>query len=514
VTRGVKRGLTREDAPGPTLPDPHTLAERAWEAVAGEEDERACDELPGSACQEVRGNFTLNALNGASTKLAEQLASPGLVLPWMLGAVGAPSVLVGFLVPMRRAGALLPQLVVAGRIRSHPRRKGFWVAAGVTQAAALLLMIPAILLLPPLGAGLAVVGLLGLFSMASGVGSVAFKDVMAKTIPRGRRGRLLGVRATAGGLLALGAALYLRTRVAEDDSLAPYVALLGVAAGLWLLASALLAAIREPEGATEGGRSALEEARAGVQLLREAPDFRRFVLARAFLLSAQLASPFYALQAQAAVGVGADTLALMVGASSLAALLSSPFWGRFSDASSRRVMVAGGIWTGVTVALALSGELLPGEVAEAGAGWGAAWGLTWGGLLFALVFFSSGFAEAGVRLGRKTWLLDAAPERRRPLMVAVANTAVGVMYALAAGLGVLAEFAGVAVVLGTLGLMALAGMLLAWRLPEAGAMKEALEEGDALGGSQGDRDAREGAQGDAHGATKRATRRATREDEP
>jgi hypothetical protein len=464
------------------LPDPHDLAERAWEALAGEEEEdRACSELPDSACREVRGNFALNALNGASTKLAEQLASPGLVLPWMLGAVGAPSVLVGFLVPMRRAGALLPQLVVAGRIRAFQRRKAFWVGAGVMQAGALLAMIPALLLLPPLGAGLAVVALLGLFSAASGVGSVAFKDVVAKTIPRGRRGRLLGVRATAGGLLALGAALWLRTQVAEEESLTPYVALLVAAAGLWLLASALFAAIREPRGATEGGRSAVEEARAGLHLLRDAPAFRRFVLARAFLLSAQLASPFYALQAQSAVGVGADTLALMVGASSLAALLSSPFWGRFSDASARRVMVAGGLWTGVTVALALSGELLPGQVAEGGAGWVAGWGVTWGALLFALVFFSSGFAEAGVRLGRKTWLLDGAPERRRPLMVAVANTAVGLMYALAAGLGLLAEVAGVPVVLLALGAMAGAGTLLAWRLPEAEAMKATLEEesGDA-----------------------------------
>ena len=34
--------------------------------------------------------------------LAEQLASPGLVLPWILGAVGAPAALVGLLVPTRR----------------------------------------------------------------------------------------------------------------------------------------------------------------------------------------------------------------------------------------------------------------------------------------------------------------------------------------------------------------------------------------------------------------------------
>ncbi len=462
--------------------DPEALAERVYEAVVGEEDERACDALPDEACRELPGNFLLNALNGASTKLAEQLASPGLVLPWMLGAVGAPSALVGLLVPMRRAGALLPQLVIAGRIRAHARRKGFWVGAGVVQAAALLSMIPAILLLSPLGAGIAVVLLLGLFAVASGVGSVAFKDVMAKTVPKGRRGRLLGVRATAGGLLALAAAAWLRSAVAEEDSLAPYVALLLAAAGLWLLGSALFAAIREPSGATEGGRSAIREARAGAHLLRTEPHFRRFVLARACLLAAQLATPFYALQAQATAGVGTGNLAVLVGASSLAAVLSSPFWGRFSDASSRRVMIAGGIWTAVTLALALLAGAVSGDAMEAD----AVAGLGWGVLVFALVFFSSGFAEAGVRLGRKTYLVDGAPERRRPLMVAVANTAVGAMYLPAATLGLLGDRAGVPVVLALLGGMVLAGTVLAWRLPEAEAMVRSDEPGSGdPGGSPG-----------------------------
>jgi hypothetical protein len=444
--------------------DPESLADRVYEAVAGEEDERACDAIPDEACREVPGNFLMNALNGASTKLAEQLASPGLVLPWMLGAAGAPSVLVGLLVPVRRAGALLPQLVVAGRIRAFRRRKGFWVGAGVAQALALLLMIPAILHLSPAGAGVAVVLLLACFSAASGVGSVAFKDVMAKTIPRGRRGRLLGVRATLGGMLALAAALWLRRSVAEEEALAPYVWLLAAAAGLWLLGALLFAAIREPAGATEGGRSALAEARAGVHLLREEAAFRRFVLARSCLLAAQLATPYYALRAQAAAGVGAGNLAIMVAASSLAAVLSSPFWGRFSDASSRKVMVAGGIWSAVTVALALAAGLLPGL--DANGNGGTALGLA----VFALVFFSSGFAEAGVRLGRKTYLVDGAPEGRRPLMVAVANTAVGAMYALAAGLGFLAEAVGVGSVLLVLGALALAGTSLALGLPEARAL--------------------------------------------
>jgi hypothetical protein len=441
----------------------HRGAERVYEVVAGEEDDRSCEAIPDEACREVPGSFVLNALNGASTKLAEQLASPGLVLPWLLGAVGAPAALVGLLVPVRRAGSLLPQLAVAARIRTRPLRKWFWVGAGLVQAVALAAMIPAILLLPATAAGLAVVAALGVFSVASGVGSVAFKDVMAKTIPRGRRGRLLGVRATVGGLLALAAAGGLRLWVAEDDSLLPYVALLAGAALLWILGAGFFAAIREVEGATGGGRNALEEARAGLHFLRRHPPFTRFVLARGLLLAAQLAVPFYALRAQELTGVEAGNLALFVMASSLAAVLSSPLWGKFSDASARRVMVAGGLWTAITIVLALSGTLLPEN--------------DWSLLLYSLVFLSSGFAVAGVRLGRKTYLLDGAPDRERPLMVAVANTVVGILYAAAAVLGLMADQVGVPAVLGVLGGMAVLGTLMSWRLPEAGELFRRVEEG-------------------------------------
>ena len=441
----------------------HRGAERVYEVVAGEEDERSCEAIPDEACREVPGSFVLNALNGASTKLAEQLASPGLVLPWLLGAVGAPAALVGLLVPVRRAGSLLPQLAVAARIRTRPLRKWFWVGAGLVQAAALAAMVPAILLLPATAAGLAVVAALGVFSVASGVGSVAFKDVMAKTIPRGRRGRLLGVRATVGGLLALAAAGGLRMWVAEDDSLLPYVALLAGAALLWILGAGFFAAIREVEGATGGGRNALEEARAGLHFLRRHPPFTRFVLARGLLLAAQLAVPFYALRAQELTGVEAGNLALFVMASSLAAVLSSPLWGRFSDASARRVMVAGGLWTAITIVLALSGTFLPEN--------------DWSLLLYSLVFLSSGFAVAGVRLGRKTYLLDGAPDRERPLMVAVANTVVGILYAAAAVLGLMADQVGVAAVLGVLGGMAVLGTLMSWTLPEAGELFRRVEGG-------------------------------------
>ena len=58
------------------------------------------------------------------------------------------------------------------------------MGAGATQATLLALIVPAAMLLPAVFAGWMVVALLALFSVASGVGLVAFKDVLAKTIPK------------------------------------------------------------------------------------------------------------------------------------------------------------------------------------------------------------------------------------------------------------------------------------------------------------------------------------------
>ena len=62
-------------------------------------------------------------------------------------------------------------------------------------------------------------------------------------------------------------------------------------------------------------------------------------------------------------------------------------------------------------------------------------------------------------------------------MVAVANTVVGILYAAAAVLGLMADKVGVPAVLGVLGGMAVLGTLMSWRLPEAGELFRRVEEG-------------------------------------
>jgi MFS family permease len=323
----------------------------------------------------------------------------------------------------------------------------------LTEAATLFLMAVAALILSPLAAGIAVVLLLAVFSIASGVGSVAFSDVMGKTVPKGRRGRLLAVRATSGGGLALIAGFFLRQYVGAESDVTPYLILLGTAALLWFLAALLFAAIEEEPGATEGGRNALKEAQAGWQLLQEQPGFRHFIVARAFLLTVELAIPFYALYARRLIQEDVGNLGIFVMAASLAAVLSSPLWGRFADRSSRTVMAWGGGMAVLTGVYALLFGALPAELQTA--------------LVYAPVFLLIGFARAGVRLGRKTYLVDGAPQKEMPLYVALSNSLIGALTLLGSGLGLIAELLGLPPLIVLLALLSGTGALISWRLPEA-----------------------------------------------
>jgi len=103
----------------------------------------------------------------------------------------------------------------------------------------------------------AIVFLLLLFSIASGVGSVSFKDVTGKTVPKGERGQMLSYRSTFGGCLALIAGGTLVFFLKGEDSKWLYVALFAIAALLWIFASFIFSAIKEQPGSTEGGRTPL-----------------------------------------------------------------------------------------------------------------------------------------------------------------------------------------------------------------------------------------------------------------
>lgn len=424
--------------------------EQLYGLIANEEDARVCKDIPEEACQEVPRNFFLILAANVLTKLGDLLISPKTVLAWLMSAVGAPA-LVAWLVPIRESGSLVPQMVIAAWVRRKAVRKGFWTIGSFGQAVSVVAMAASIWFLEGYAAGGGVIAALIIFSLARGFCSVAMKDVQGKCIPKTRRGRLSGLATTVGGTATVILTVLLFWD-RGDPSLGFYTVLLLLAAVLWVIAGTLFANVEEYAGETGGGGNALTEAVKSLSLLRDDAPFRHFVITRALLLCSALASPYFVVLAQQESDIG-WMLGVFLLASSLASSVSASFWGWAADTSSRRVMIRGAAMaSGICLLVGLLALLL-------GPGFGGAW-------FYPVAFFVLSIAHAGVRLGRKTYLVDMAGGNKRTDYTAVSNTVIGVLLlvtgAFTAAISLISD---VAVIL-VLGLMGLAGMLSAVRLKE------------------------------------------------
>ena len=181
--------------------------------------------------------------------------------------------------------------------------------------------------------------------------------------------------------------------------------------------------------------------------------FRRFVVTRALLLCSALTAPFYVVLAREHGGGGAGLLGSFLVAGGLARSLSAPVWGRAADRSSRRVMIVAALVTaGLGVGIFTLLRLRPEAAAT-----------SW---LFPAAFFVLGVAHAGVRAGRKTYLVDLAGGVKRTDYVAVSNTVIGlILLVVGTVTGLLSFLAPEELILG-LSVLGLAGAALATALPE------------------------------------------------
>ncbi|MBK1643744.1 hypothetical protein CKO25_03530 [Thiocapsa imhoffii] len=427
--------------------------ESLYERLAEDDEGRTCQEISADACREIPGNFLHTLIANTLSNIADRLASAKTTLPWLLLQLGAPSWMLSLLVPIRESGSMLPQILIGAVVRRQAIRKWIWVWGGFIQGLCLAAIGWVAFALTGAIAGGTIIALLILFSLARGACSVAYKDVQGKTIPKTRRGRLAGWISAIAGLGAMGVGLGLGAVQETAASAELYVALLLGAAMLWFLAAWSFSRIVEFPGATEGGANAFREALAKLSILRDDPPFRQFVVARALAMGSGLAAPFYIALAREDLGGAIALLGLFIAVEGLAGLVSSPIWGRWADHSSRQVFatacalaallsiaVAIGSWLGMSSAIAL-----------------------W---FYPITFFGLGIAHAGVRLGRKTYLVDMAEGNQRTDYVAVSNSVIGALLLASGLIGALAATVSVEATILLLGFAGLAGSWLSLRWKE------------------------------------------------
>lgn len=383
------------------------------------------------------------------TKTADGLIDPKLVLAWLLGALGAPGYLIGALVPVREAGALLPQLGLARAIEARRVRKPFWIAGSAVQGAAALGMAAAALTLTGAAAGWAILACLAVLATARAACSASYKDILSRTVEKGLRGKTSGVAGTVGAAAVFAFAIMLSVEIIPREPL--YVAgAVALAGALWLLAAAIFATLDEPEAEdADADRRSLSTL---VEPLKRDGEFRLYVAVRALLISTALAPPFLVMLGGQSQDAGFANLGILILASSLAAIASSYLWGALSDRSSRKTLAV----AGAAAAVALGGAAAMGF---ATGGLGPAW-------IAGIFVFAAQIAYQGARAGRKTHLTDMDAEGRTAVYTALSNTMIGALLLVGGVFGVIADMAGAEVALALLASLAGFGAVAALGLSE------------------------------------------------
>lgn len=420
--------------------------------VADDELAQVCRDLPESACREQPRNYGLHVVALSLTRIGEGLADVKLVLAWLLDAIGAPTWVIGLLVPVRESLAMLPQLLISARIRQRSIRKPVYVVGCVVQGSAIIGFGLLGLTLEGTTAGIIAIGLVTIFALGRSLCSISHKDVLAKTVDKGRRGSISG---TAGSIAAASTLLlavgYSTGWIPLTTSVVASIVILGGMS--WLLAAYVFDSIREEPGATSGGINGLAAVVAQLKWLRTDVRLRRLIVTRALLLSTALAPPFYIALSGDNQSSGLGSLGIFMLASAAAGLLSSYVWGRLADRSSRQVlMYAAVLATLANGAAAIVALAMP--------------GLTDSVSILPALLFVVMIAHQGVRLGRSVHVVDMADLDTRATYTALSNSVVGLLLLAGGIFGILAQWLGIGIVLALFALMAGLAVLAAFRLDE------------------------------------------------
>ena len=440
-----------------------SVTERVYSALVRRSPETE-DQMPAESRRDLAPNGLRLVLANSLQSSGDQVVNASTVLPWLFAALGVPPALTGVLVPIRESGSMLPQALLTPWVLRVRYRKWVFVTGALVQAGAVAVMAATASFGEGLIAGLIIVAALAIFALGRCLCSISSKDVQGRTIPKGERGQLNGLATTAAGLVAITLGLAIRWFGGNDLEAEQLFWLLALGVVLWVMVAAVYAGIREPAGETPDERSgAVEDPKPQVDnwfvdmitLLRDDQPFRKFLTVRGLVLVSSLSPPFIV---TLSVQSGASSLAGLGGfiiASGLAALIGGRVFGRFADRSSKRLMSIGAGVASTVIVVAVVVAQLPGFAAE-----------TWlGNLVFVAAYFWLTLMHTGVRIGRKTYIVDMAQGDQRTVYVAVSNSAMGLILLVVGGVSTLLALFHTIWALLFLALMGFIGAVAGARLP-------------------------------------------------
>ncbi len=246
-------------------------------------------------------NFILNFAEGSLYSSSGALISPQTVLPALVAKLGGGNIEVGLVSVIAWVGVFLPQIFASRYVEAHAWKKPWAIRYGLAQRIVVLLFALCLLLFgvrrPETALWLFLL-LYALNQVLIGVTTPGWFEMFAKMIPTNRRGRLVGIRSSIGGVGAFVLSVVLTWFLAEFSfplsfAFAFFLAFL-LQSGSILIQSHL---IEEEPSPVLQRKELFTYLRELPRVLRENVPFRNFLIATGFQIFATMPIGFYTVYA-------------------------------------------------------------------------------------------------------------------------------------------------------------------------------------------------------------------------
>jgi MFS family permease len=347
-------------------------------------------------------------------------ASATTILPGFVSQLTGSVVLVGLIISLTEGAWRLPQLFLANWIGPKPRKKPYLVRVGLIARPVYLVFALALWLGIWRSPALALTVFFFLHTMmytGLGVDTLVWWNVLAKTVPPQRRGRVLGASTVLRGVIAVGAGALISFLFGESGPAFPanYTISLTIAGAFFMLSLGSWMLVVEPEEPSTAARTPWSEYfREVLSIVRMDGQIRRLLGVRLLAGFNGFALGFYVLFGINELGLAGEMIGVFAVAQTIGGILSGILFGwvseRFGNHRVIQIATAASLASPLVALLYLfmtpSGLWAP---------------------LYAFVFVSIGVSMSANFIGFANLNVDLAPPGKRSTYIGLFNTISGLV---------------------------------------------------------------------------------------
>ena len=363
--------------------------------------------------EHFKRNFSLGVANGVLFNLAWAFTSGSTMLPLFISKLTSSNILVGLASTLEAMGWFLPQMAVAAVTLHQKNQMPLYIRTAFLRGGSFLLLAILVFFSGTLNPSYLLTGFFLLFSIyavGGGLAGVSFTDVVGKSIPQNRRGSFFGMRMFFGGGLAALAGILIERILRIYDFPRNFGILFLIATVFIILALLSFCLVKEPPVVKRPERKTFREnLRLGFEALKRDTNFRMLIWTRIAIGGYVLGFPFYIIFAKEFLFIPTHIAGIFLSVQMVGYLSSNLLWGYLSNNKSNRlVLFLSAVCSAICPLLLILSILTRIPLA-----------------LYASIFFFLGATIAGLDMGYTNYLLEIAPEERRPIYIGFLNTIVG-----------------------------------------------------------------------------------------